>query len=176
MIYRSVNSCLMWVSTKHWPPVSWPLTAPSLLTSYKITGKLKFTQVRNYQWDHFQFSSKFSFKYQTFRRWQTSCRFSTYISFDGKCKFCLQNIRHRISGKSSSKVSVRSRKLSNENKGEIRSRVTMGRRIHQPEVTRVIHNERIAYLIVSGPTLYHHPTKNVTTLCKIKWNNNWWIA
>ena len=48
----------------------------------------------------------------------------------------------------------------------------MGRTIHQPEVTIVIHNEKIANLMVTGPTLYHYPTKNVTTLGKIQCNNN----
>ena len=32
-----------------------------LLTSYKINGKIKFTQARNYQWNHFNYSDKFSF-------------------------------------------------------------------------------------------------------------------
>ena len=30
------------------------------------------------------------------------------------------------------------------------------------------HSEKIASVIVTEPTLYHHTTKNVATLCRIK--------
>ena len=50
------------------------------LTLYKINGKIKFQQTKNFQWD------------LTF----PSCRFPTLISFDGKCRFRLRNIGNRI--------------------------------------------------------------------------------
>jgi len=59
---KKYKGWIIWVSTKHWPPVNWTPTDPQLtplLTLYKINGKMKMKKAQNYQWDRFKFMNKF---------------------------------------------------------------------------------------------------------------------